>query len=86
MFKRYSGICLEHIKNKHIITRLVIGKHGYQNLMDYEGSSKTFIWHYFMANMIWYYCPRQLVDLTVSKVSKGCCFFGVFFFRANVRQ
>ena len=31
MFKSYSGICLEHIKNKHIITRWMIEKHGYQN-------------------------------------------------------
>ena len=52
MFKNYSGICLEHIKNKHIIFRWMIGKHGYQNWMDYEGSSKTFIRHYFMANLI----------------------------------
>ena len=43
MFKSYSEICFEHIKNKHIITRWMIGKHGYQNWMDYEGSSKTFI-------------------------------------------
>ena len=45
MFKSYSGISfkLEHFKNKHIITRLMIGKHGYQNWRDYEGSSKTFM-------------------------------------------
>ena len=52
MFKSYSGICLEHIKNKHIITRWMIGKHGYQNWRDYEGPSKTFIRHYYMANKI----------------------------------
>ena len=33
MFKSYSRICLERIKNKHIITRWVIGKQGYQNWM-----------------------------------------------------
>ena len=41
MFKSYSGICLEHKGDKHIITRWMIGKHGNQNWMDYGGSSKT---------------------------------------------
>ena len=62
MFKSYSGICLEHIKNKHIITRWMIGKHDYQNWMDYEGSAKTFIRHYYMANMI------VLLSKTVSRL------------------
>ena len=79
MFKSYSGICLEHIKNKHIITRWMIGKHGYQNWMDYEGISKTFIRHYYMTNMI------VLLSKTVSRleaqflrfqrVAVLCCFF-----------
>ena len=45
IFKSYSGICLEHIKNKHVMTRWMIGKHmtTMQNLRDYEGSSKTFM-------------------------------------------
>ena len=85
MFKSYSGICLEHIKNKHIITRWMIGKHGYQKWRDYEGSSKTFIQHYYMANMI------ELLSKTVSRFEaqflkfKGLLFF-VSFFRANERQ
>ena len=87
MFKCYSGVCLEHIKNKHIITRWMIGKHGYQNWRDYEGSSKIFIRHYFMANMI------VLLSKTVSRFEAQFLsfkwllffFFGVFF-RANVRQ
>ena len=62
MFKSYPEICLEHIKNKHIITRWMIGKHGYQNWMDYEGSSKKFKRHYYMANMI------ALLSKTVSRL------------------
>ena len=79
MFKSYSGICLGHIKNKHIITRWMIGKHGYQNLRDYEGSSKTFIRHYYMTNMI------VLLSKTVSRFEaeflrfEGLLFFVCFF-------
>ena len=85
MFRIYSGICLEHIKNKHIITRWMIGKHGYQNWMDYEGSSKTFIWHYYMTNMI------VLLSKTVSRLEAQFLSFQRFavlflFFRADVRQ
>ena len=85
MFKIYSGICLEHIKNKHIITRWMFGKHGYQNWMDYGGSSKTFIRHYYMANMI------VLLSKTVSKLEAQFLRFQrvvvlFLFFRANVRQ
>ena len=80
MFKNYSGICLEHIKNKHIITRWMIGKHGYQNWMDYESSSKTFIRHYYMANII------VLLFKTVSRLKaqflrfqRVAILFGFFF-------
>ena len=62
MFKVYSGICLEHITNKHVITRLMMGKHSYQNLRDYEGSSKHLCGNYYMANMI------VLLSETVSRV------------------
>ena len=62
MFKSYSGTCLEHIKNKCIITRWMILKHGYQNWMEYKGSSKTFIQHYYMANM------KVLLSKTVSRL------------------
>ena len=81
MFKSYSGICLEHFKNMHIITRWMIEKkHCYQNLSDYEGSSKTFIRHYYMANM------TVLLSKTVSRFEaqflrfKGFGFFFFFFF------
>ena len=82
MFKSYSGICLEHFKNKHIITRWMIEKHGYQNWRDYEGSSKTFIRHYYMTNMK----VHVLLSKTVSRFDaqflrfKGLLFFFVFFF------
>ena len=75
MFESYSEICLEHIKNKHIITRWMIGKHGYQNWSYYEGSSKTFIRHNYIANMI------VLLSKTVSRFEaqflrfKGLLFF-----------
>ena len=85
MFKSYSGICSEHNKNKHIITRWMIGKHGYQNWMDKEGSSKTFNRHYYMANMI------VLLSKTVSRLKAQFLRFQrvavlFAFFRANVRQ
>ena len=82
MFKSYSGICLEHIKNKHDITRWMIGKHGYQNWVDYEGSSKSFIRHYYMANMI------ALLSKTVSRLEAQFLRFKElpFFFQTNVRQ
>ena len=83
MFKSYSGICLEHIKKKHIITRWMIGKHGYQNWMDNEGSSKTFIRHYYIANMI------VLSSKTLSRLEAQFLRFqrvADVFFRANVRQ
>ena len=85
MFKIYSGICLEHIKNKHIITSWMFGKHGYQNWMDYGGSSKTFIPHYYMTNMI------VLLSKTVSRLEAQFLRFQrvavlLLFFRANVRQ
>ena len=80
MFKSYSEICSKHINNKHIITRWMIGKHGYQNWRDYEGFSKTFIRHYYMANM------KVLLSKTVSRFEaqflrfKGLLFFFVCFF------
>ena len=87
MFKSYSGICLEHIKNKHIITRWMIVKHAYQNWMDYEGSSKTHIRHYYMANLI------VLLFKTVSRLEaqflrfqRVAVLFFLIFFRTNVRQ
>ena len=83
MFKSNSGICLELIKNKHSITRWMIGKHGYQNWMDYEGSSKTFIRHHYMANTI------VLLHKTMSRLEAQFLRFKELpglFFRANVRQ
>ena len=62
MFKTYFGICLDHIKNKHVITRLMMGKYGYQNWRDYEGSSKHLCDTYYTANMI------VLLSETVSRV------------------
>ena len=83
MFKSYSDICLEHINDKHIIARCMIGKHGYQNWMDYESSSKSFIRRYYIANMI------VLLSKTVSRLEaqflrfkRVAVFFVVVFFRA----
>ena len=34
--QNYSRTFLEHFKNKHVITRWMMGKYGYQNWVDYE--------------------------------------------------
>ena len=59
-----------------VLNLCLFGKHGYQNWRDYEGSSKTFMRHYYMANMI------VLLSKTVRRFESHflrVAFFCVFF-------
>ena len=84
-----KGNCIKELKFMNcfepmfVLNLCLFGKHGYQNWRDYEGSSKTFMRHYYIANMI------VLLSKTVSRFESHflrVAFFVCFFFRANVRQ
>ena len=86
-----KGNCIKELKFMNcfepmfVLNLCLFGKHGYQNWRDYEGSSKTSMRHYYIANMI------VLLSKTVSRFELHflrflrVAFF-VCFFRANVRQ
>ena len=62
-----KGNCIKELKFMNcfepmfVLNLCLFGKHGYQNWRDYEGSSKTFMRHYYIANMI------VLLSKTVSR-------------------